>query len=131
MSSTYRVLCLSHDPAIVIDRDFNTPDDAVDGVASLVADHPRCDLMIGRYSYPLVEVACLSYAYRGGGPGCSHKQGKWVDAEWLRLLALAYDSTDLRVREAARKGRFSCWTPERLHRLRPELGIEDEARERP
>ncbi|WP_405479815.1 hypothetical protein [Streptomyces anulatus] len=131
MSSTYRVLCLSHAPAIVIDRDFNTPDDAVDGVVSLVTEHPHCDLMIGRYSSPLIEVACLSYAYRGGGPGCSHKHGKWVESEWLRLLALAYDSMDPRVAEAAKKGRFSCWTPDRLRRLHPELGIEDEARERP
>ncbi|MFJ8923839.1 hypothetical protein ACIREK_30730 [Streptomyces sp. NPDC102415] len=86
--------------------------------------------MIGRYSYPLVEVACLSYSYRGGGPGCSHKRGQWVEVEWLRLLALAYNSTDPRVQESARKDRFPCWTPERLHRLRPELGIDD-ARGRP
>ena len=56
MSSTYRVLCLSHDPAIVAADDYQRPETAEAAITEGIAEHAGCDLVIGRYSYPLVEL---------------------------------------------------------------------------
>jgi hypothetical protein len=56
VSSTYRVLCLSHDPAIVAADDFQRPEQAEEAIRDgMTNGHEHCDLMIGRYSYPLVD----------------------------------------------------------------------------
>src|SRR5574342_432280 len=51
--------------------------------------HKDCDLLVGRYSSPLVEVCCPGYETSGrrhGHPG-SHSDHRWIGADWLRLLA--------------------------------------------
>jgi hypothetical protein len=133
MSSTYRPICLSHDPALVIDREirYDTIDqfnnrDGLDG-------HQTCDIAIGRFSYPLIEVACLGRQLPGP-TGCKTHHGgtEWVDADWLRLLHAARPTADS---DLLRRHTFGCWPPERLHRLRnelalPEIGVlPDRARE--
>lgn len=124
MSSNYYVLCVSHDPAIVVDHDYGSPGEALAAAAEpakheQLREHLNCDLLVGRYSYPLVKAACP------GGPRCTpgfhrHDADTWTDAGWLRLLHAAYlhgdDLTGMRIR--------ACWTKQRVLRLGRELGIE-------
>jgi hypothetical protein len=130
MSSTYRILCLSHDPAIVIDEGLEFHSDvggrerAVDAVLNGVKGHEGCDLLIGRYSYPLVEVGCAK------GAGCHHSGTRWINSEWLRLLhAVGEAHADERLKKAYAKAQrlHGCWTDQRLDRLRLELGVEEPA----
>ena len=51
MSSTYYVLCLSHDPAITVnDSGYSSPEAAEEAIRDRASGHEACDLMIGRYS---------------------------------------------------------------------------------
>ncbi|MGW9299571.1 hypothetical protein ACWHA3_01935 [Streptomyces cyaneofuscatus] len=121
---------MSHDPAI-LSTEHTTPGDAAETIKTGSALHPGCDLVIEEVSGGPVEIGCPPADSRGAGPRCYHRDVRWVEVEWLRVLSLAYTSTDPKVVEAVRRGRFTCWPQERLHRLRGSLGIEDEARERP
>jgi hypothetical protein len=129
VSSNYSVLCLSHDPAIIVhDPGFNRPEQAEAAIRAGIQGHEECDLAIGRYSYPLVELGCPTSRHqpdsrRPGALRCYHGNTQWTDKEWLLLLAAAYQSTDPAVREAAKEGYHHCLPWERLRRLRVELGI--------
>lgn len=122
MSSTYRILCLSHDPATT-HGEHHTAGDAEHAISTGVDGHPNCDLAIGRYSYPLVELGCPSSGDQPATLGCHHGNTKWIDREWLLLLTAAHQSTDPAIREAVEGSGHSCWPWERLRRLRAELGI--------
>lgn len=123
MSSTYRILCLSHDPAIESDRDYSSPGEAADAIAFRLEGHPDCDLAVGRYSLPLIEVGCPPRRHRSAGPNCLHSETEWVDVGVLRLLAVALRSTDPDARQAAEDARLRCWPLERLRRLRRDLDL--------
>jgi hypothetical protein len=129
MSSTYRILCLSHDPALVIETpDWNRPTPAEEAIRNGVDGHEQCDLMIGRYSYPLVELGCPRSADRPDSlrPDvlrCCHGSTTWTTKEWLLLLTAAHQSPDPAIREAIKAGSHHCLPWERLRRLRDELGI--------
>lgn len=129
MSSTYYVLCLSHDPAITVnDPGYNRPEEAEAAVRDRPSGHENCDLVIGRYSAPLVALGCPRSAdqpehLRPGTLRCYHGGTMWTDVDWLLLLAAAYQSTDPAVREAVEAGRHSCLPWERLRCLRVELGF--------
>lgn len=135
MSSTYRILCLSHDPAIPIETPgWNRPTPAEEAIRIGITGHEQCDLMIGRYSYPLVELGCPRSADRPDSlrPDvlrCYHGSTIWTDTEWLLLLAAAYQSTDPAMREAIKAGSHTCLPWERLRRLRAELSIPVKAQE--
>ena len=127
MSSTYRVLCLSHDPAIVAADDFQRPEHAEAAIAEGIAEHADCDPMIGRYSYPLVELGCPSTRGRSTPPRpngitCCHGSTDWTDRDWLWIHAAANQSPDPAMRAAIEKGhQQQCLPWERLRRLRNEL----------
>jgi hypothetical protein len=124
VSSTYYILCLSHDPAITVnDAGYNTPAEAEEAIRDRASGHEHCDLAIGRYSYPLVELGCPASRDQPARLRCHHSGTKWTDKEWLLLLAAAYQSGDLVVRQAVKAGNHSCLPWERLKRLRVELGI--------
>lgn len=129
MSSTFRVLCLSHDPAIVAaDGDWNRPEMAEAAIRDGIEGHENCDLVIGRYSYPLVELGCppSSSAPRVGQHRCGYHphNTNWADITWLWLLALAQqEPDDSPLRRAAARAR-DCWSTERLYRLRNEFDFE-------
>lgn len=127
MSSTYRVLCLSHDPAVIAaDGDWNRREMAEAAIAEGIEDHGNCDLMIGRYSYPLVSLGCPSSApKRDGHAGrCCHRDTLWIDSAWLRLLLVAQrEAMQGVIRVAADAAGSRCWTPARLERLRNELNL--------
>ncbi len=129
MSSTYRVLCLSHDPATVAaDGDWNRPEQAEEAIAAGVEGHEQCDLLIGRYSYPLVEVGCPASKDRRFKHPCVHGGTQWVDVAWLALLAVAQQDPSSAeapsaLRVVAREAGARCWSPERVRRLGPALGV--------
>ncbi|MFJ8146036.1 hypothetical protein ACIQ6R_13280 [Streptomyces sp. NPDC096048] len=122
MSSTYRLLCLSHDPAIV-EGDYSSSADAEQALAEGIEGHSRCDMLVGRFSYPLVEVGCPSSGDQPAKLRCYHGATVWADAGWLLLLASAYQSTDENVTGTVERLRLHCWPWERLRRLREELGF--------
>lgn len=122
MSSTYRILCLSHDPATTT-GDYRSREAAEAAISHGVDGHPNCDLSIGRYSYPLVEAGCPATKHQPANLRCCHGGTAWVDADWLRLLAAGYQTEDPAVQAAVSELRQHCWSWERLRRLRDELGI--------
>lgn len=125
MSSTYRLLCVSHDPALTF-GEYDSPEQAETAIREGVGDHPRCDLLIGRYSYPLIEVGCPSTAGRGDtvrGVHGVHLTTEWVDAGWLHLLAVVQESGSESMRALTQTPMMRCWTRERMRRLRDELGL--------
>ncbi|MEU4224334.1 hypothetical protein AB0F17_08575 [Nonomuraea sp. NPDC026600] len=127
MSSIYRILCLSHDPAITVEAEYDRPETAAAAITAGVDGHARCDLLIGRYSYPLIEVGCppTTGPQRIGQHRCyPHSAPEWVDVAWLRILAAVHQSGTERMRALARESRLGCWSWERLRRLRDELSID-------
>lgn len=123
MSSTYRILCLDHEPALTLDRDYQSAPSAEADLVDGIEGHETCDLMIGRYSAPLVELGCPRW--RQGQPSpCHHSGPEWADVEWLRLLALAQQEPEgSSIHAAASASGLRCWSPRRLQRLSAELGM--------
>lgn len=117
MSSTYRLLCLSHDPAICAGPEFgsNSAEDELNRAAE--TPHADCDLLIGRWSGALVEIGCPPRH-----ASTMHNRIEWVDVRWLRLLTGAIHSADTRLLALAEPCMRTCWTTQRLHRLRELLG---------
>jgi hypothetical protein len=126
VSSNYRILCLSHDPATIASDDYASPEAAEAAIIAGLSEHPECDLLVGRYSYPLVEVGCPpTTTPRGSGQhNCyPHSQTEWAEVAWLRLLAAAHQSGDDQMRALANDHHLAHWPWERLRRLRGELGV--------
>lgn len=121
MSSTYRILCLSHDPALVTDIEWSSGTDNVAAVERAartgVPGHEACDVLIGRWSGSIVEFGCTK-AVKDERHACWHNGAYWVDVLWLRLLALARRAPEGSTERmlAARADR--CWSPGRVDRLR-------------
>lgn len=125
MSSEYRVICMSHDPAFEVDHDWPDPEKALASIRDRRHDdHPSCDLVVGRWSGGPVELCCPGSP---PGPGSTvdtrrhhhgwHRDPLWTDAGWLRLLIHA--GADL----ASRARVYPCWSFERAFRLRNVLGV--------
>jgi hypothetical protein len=131
VSSVYHVLCMSHDPAIQVARWENDGRDEAIAAALDPASHEdlvrheHCDLLVGRYSYPLVELCCPARRGMGLAHG-RHSGEQWIDKDYLLLLSAAMDVEGNEALDAAveRVTRFGCWTEQRIRRLRIELGIE-------
>lgn len=123
MSSSYYILCVSHDPAMTA-RDCGTAEDAAAAIRAGIEGHLECDLVIEEVSGGLVEIGCPP----GVRPQtqCRHTDVEWMDVDWLRLLGRAYESTDSAVADATRRGRFLCWPRDRVRRLRYSLGTDDD-----
>jgi hypothetical protein len=121
MSSTYSLVCVSHNPA-TWDSDHHSDDAAAAAQRSTLDTHPRCDLLIARVSGGLVEVGCPpTRDQRGGHPCRTHTGIEWARVELLRLLAAAHLSDDAAVRKLA--AQFPCWSWERLRTLAADLGL--------
>ena len=122
MSSTYRILCLSHDPAVDLAPEWDSPEplqwaldtrdpEALDG-------HAACDLVGGRFSYPLIQVYCpaMTDLSRIAHGAVYHFRGEWTRVEWLHL---AYAVQRLNPPGFERiLGDVRCWPAARLARLR-------------
>lgn len=128
MSSRYRILCVSHSPAIALSADWGNPDEPATIAANPrnheeTAGHEACDLVIGRYSYPLIEVGCPARPH-DEEPSVHQpwhpNDVKWIDVKWLRLLLAAQNSPELRSSEVLQRI-DDCWNSNRLNALRGEL----------
>lgn len=128
MSSQYKILCLSHDPTIeVTTPEWYRPEQAEEAIRAGVEGHENCDLMLGRYSYPLIELGCPSTIpsqSRTGAHKCyGHRHTQWIGVEWAALLSYAQQQPDgSAMRGVASAVKLQCFSPERLRRLRMELG---------
>jgi hypothetical protein len=131
MSSDYDVLCVSHTPAIriEIDEGGGRPETAIEVVrTSQLGGHPNCDLLVGRWSGALIEIACPGMNGRPGDgqphfhAGGWHRDAIWADAGLLHVAAVAVELAENDVRiEAAVKALPMCWTPDRLRSLAERL----------
>lgn len=127
MSSTYRILCLSHDPAIRTDREFGSHEAAItvarDPHHHGLTDHSRCDLLIGQYSYPLIELCCPGNKTAGDDGHDAHDEPRWIVVDWVRLLAAArrVPPGDGRLEVTISGSESGCWTTQRIDRLRSEI----------
>jgi hypothetical protein len=121
VSSIYRPICLSHDPALILSRDLTYEEANTLTVRDDLGDHQQCDLVIGRFSYPLIEVACLGRQLPGP-TGCNgyHSGAEWIGSDWLRLLAAAAPTVS---QDVLRPVTGKCWPLERLNRLRLDLRL--------
>lgn len=75
MSSVYRRICLSHEPPLELDEEV-----AASVPPLQPKDHPNCQIALGRYSYPLIEVWLPIPAFDKEG----RHTGSWYDVSWLR-----------------------------------------------
>ena len=117
MSSTYKLLCLSHDPAMVISDDDICNEFTPNRNHPALEDHVNCDIMIGAYSYPLVRVGCLGTQMEGIS-GClgHHCSTNWIDIDWIQLLHVLYNSEIPEI-EWKNDNNFRCWTKQRVQRI--------------
>lgn len=128
VSSDYRPICLSNNPALELEDVGNQDRGLAEVHARRV--HDRCDIVLGRYSYPLIALGCLGdESWRTARRPCAHRDPEWIDIGWLRVLLIAYDAhaedpelVTRVVRSAAR-----CWPAARLEQLRPL--VEEQPRE--
>lgn len=125
MSSDYHLLCLSHDPAIVIGNEFRRHEvEALTRDTEALRDHPHCDVVIGRFSYPLIEVGCLGMTMSGTRCKRLHRGVEWIDRDWLKLLLAATTPPNAVDPAILQPFVHGCWPLERLRKLRGELGFE-------
>ena len=122
MSNSYRILCLSHDPAIILEPDWTdiapalaTAYDPAEHIE--IAHHAGCDLLIGAWNNGLAAFGCpprLDPLHRP-----THIHPEWINVDMMRVLVAAYETAlpapDL---TGALKRIPACWSSDRLHRLR-------------
>lgn len=113
MSSTYRFLCLAHDPVIEVGGRAETQslNEAVGlaerrATAPELVEHRGCRLLVGRFSAALVEVY---------DPKTRH----WLDIDTFHLLVAgrAAGVTEAILEPFTRRG----WDADTITRLRPYL----------
>lgn len=128
MSSTYDVLCLSHDPATTAAEDVPGVEKASDMAALGFDNHPGCDLLVARFSGGLVELGCPGMPSPPAGnrhPGW-HRDLIWAEAGLLRVAAAVIETEadgHADVLSASLMRMPMCWTLQRLHRLRHVLEV--------
>jgi hypothetical protein len=129
MSSTFYTVCLSHDPALLA-REHRSAEEAEAAVREGASGHEDCDQLIIRSSGAPVEVGCPGHGtgdnsrlWKNQSCRLGHRDTEWVDVGWLHVLAHARLAGAL-PENVARHHDLSCWTEQRLRRLREELGLE-------
>ena len=131
MSSIYRGICLNHAPALEFPEDstFQSLGDLIEiwqiGAVDKrgytgqydIHSHARCDVMFGRYSYPLIEVICP--------PNLAHQHEKpeGMEADDLRKVLDDLNGPKGPIRRATLKWAAAspCWSLKRLRALEPVL----------
>jgi hypothetical protein len=132
MSSTYRGICLNHTPALEFPVD-SVYQDLHQFIGMLQAGtdlatrgrtdtieikmHAGCDVVVGAYSYPLVELFCPPNLKHG------HEKPEGMDADDLRRVLDDLDGPRGAQRRATLKwcAVSPCWTLLRIRALAPLL----------
>jgi hypothetical protein len=120
VSSTYRPVCLNHDPALTTSGEWSNLAEALAAVtAGSIEDHATCDLVIGCWSGALISITCPPQATsRPVGPHGWHPHiDETIGVEWLWLLRAAEAHADLAGPLEWLRRVNSCWLPDRLARL--------------
>ena len=123
MSSTYDLICASHDPALTtINGEWSDLSRALTAVGG-AGVHGGCDLVIGRWSGALISITCPPNSPAAACHG-RHREPETIDVEWLWLLhkATAYPELSGPVEWVHR--RFMCWHPQRVTRLAGLIDVE-------
>lgn len=122
MSSSYRILCVSHTPALEVATgsdgwEWNRPEQALAAITDprVIGDHRTCDLIV--YGNHWNTFYCP--------PGrCDHTGPAPIESSWITLAAAALHHDDLKARVENFTG---CWTAPRIHSLAGYFaGYEDE-----
>lgn len=122
MSSTYDLICLSHEPALPLGMEMNRDQFGriVEAREYAVDDHAECDIMVGRWSGGLVEMGCLG---NSNHPSMYHTNVRWLEIALLRVLYQAARAPkDDQLASALGPVLSTCWSWRRLDRLRVLLG---------
>lgn len=83
MSNTYRRICLSHQPPLVIDENYQGGPAGDDGPApTRPPGHPECTIGVGRWSGGLVAIWLPHTIVPRGRPHETY-EGRWYDVGWL------------------------------------------------
>ena len=127
MSSSYHILCVSHDPGIYAIEDVRK-ERLEHFLTSSLEDHQHCDLLVLRRSGGLVEVGCPGTLIkdRNSDSKCLHNEIKWERVEWLRLLRYTQMISPVEDPYLGKlRGHYEmrCWNHIRIHRLRLELSL--------
>lgn len=113
MSSSYRILCVSHTPALEVASgsdgwEWNRPEQALAGVTDsrVIAHHATCDLIVyGNY---------YNTFYCPPSSRCDHTDPEPIEASWVTLAIAALHHNDVKDRVENFTG---CWTAPRIHSL--------------
>lgn len=122
MSSVYRLMCLSHIPVIgVVDREWESGNNgfAASEQALLKKDYgdfhtDKCDIVIGRFSYPLIEVGYIQKY--------NPNKVEWIDHDYIVAIFHAALSTQQPV--LAKLNKLEFWTADRLASISTELRLD-------
>jgi hypothetical protein len=115
MSSSYYILCMSHDPATVV-SESSTEQTAIELVGEGFETHPSCDFLVMRVSGAPVEFTCT-----GDTAACLHSHEQTADADWLRVMQKLEELASAETEIMRRRHTLKCWSKERMHRLRSRL----------
>lgn len=140
MSSSYDVICLSHDPGIRVTGDLDAVSvdrngDLPQTLTQVREEHPHCDLAVTRESGAVVAVGCIDPGDHG------HASPHWVDMDVLRLIHQARRVADANgvsptgVQQARDQNGLvqaldrcfaarQCWPHVRIERLRRVVELE-------
>lgn len=117
MSSSYYILCMSHEPAIIVQDHHNSRREADAAIAVGYETHPGCDFLIMRVSGAPVEFICT-----GQTEACRHDYAEEVGADWLRILRYFQPTEDLEyLAKIRQRPTLRHWTDKRLERLAAHL----------
>jgi hypothetical protein len=139
----WRPLCLSHDPALIVDPDSGgyldlepLLDELDPHGAGIHVMHPGCDLMVGSFAHlpgsgereTLLSVVCPPHRIELHPGTHQHEEAVHVEAVWLGLLAALRPARNLMIPDgdplaAAARRLPECWTNDRARRLAPLLGV--------
>lgn len=113
MSSSYRILCVSHKPALEVASgsdgwEWNRPEQALAAVTDsrVIGQHQSCDLIVyGNY---------YNTFYCPPSGRCAHTDPEPIESSWISLAidALRHEALKGRVEQFA-----GCWTADRISSL--------------
>jgi hypothetical protein len=114
MSISYRILCVSHAPALEVATgdngwEWNRPEQALAAIADhsrVIAHHRTCDLIVyGNY---------YNTFYCPPSSRCAHTDTEPIESSWISLAAAAMRHDELKGRVDQLTG---CWTADRIDSL--------------
>jgi hypothetical protein len=113
VSSSYRILCVSHTPALEVASgsdgwEWNRPEQALNAVTDprVIGEHRTCDLIVyGNY---------YNTFYCPPSSRCTHTAPEPIESSWVTLAVAALHHEDLKARVEQFTG---CWTAGRISSL--------------